>query len=132
MSYDGKIRCIGSFKTEPEAILARDAALKVFKNLPSVVGSDNIDSIVEQAKKTTTKKKTTKIAAKKSPFEKRMDDLREYKEKHGHINVKKSDDKSLYKFCINIRYVRSHPEKSDRAFTDDRIASLDALGFDWR
>ena len=61
MKYDGKPRGVGSFKTVPEAVLARDAALKVFKaNKPSVVGSDNIDSIVEQAKKTTTKKKTTK------------------------------------------------------------------------
>ena len=31
----------------------------------------------------------------KKSFEQRMDDLRAYKEKHGHVNVKKSDDKSL-------------------------------------
>ena len=70
-------------------------------------------------------------AAKKSPFEKRMDDLREFKEKHGHVNVKKSEDESLYGFCKNIRKARNNPEKSDRALTDDRIASLDAVGFDW-
>ena len=51
MRYNNKARYPGCFKTLEEAILARDAALKVFdENLPSVVGSDNIDSIVEQAK----------------------------------------------------------------------------------
>ena len=64
-------------------------------------------------------------------FEKRLEDLRAYKEKNGHVNVKKSDDKSLYDFCINIRQARKHPEKSNTIINDDRIASLDALGFDW-
>ena len=67
-------------------------------------------------------------------FEQRIADLREYKEMNGHVNVKYKDDKSLYDFCYNIRKVRKNPEKStDRklALTDDRIASLDALGFEW-
>ena len=64
-------------------------------------------------------------------FEQRIEDLQTYNEKHGHINVKKSDDKSLYEFCRNIRYARKNPEKSTVALTDDRIASLDALGFEW-
>ena len=64
-------------------------------------------------------------------FEQRMDDLRAYKEKHGHINVKKSDDKSLHNFCRHIRRARKNPEKSTVAITDDRITSLDALGFNW-
>ena len=51
MRYNNKPRYPGYFKTLEEAILARDAALKVFKeNKPSVVGSDNIDSIVDKAK----------------------------------------------------------------------------------
>ena len=65
-------------------------------------------------------------------FEQRMDDLKTYKEKHGHVNVKRSDDKSLYQFCNNIRLARNRPEKSNMALTADRIASLDALGFDWK
>ena len=64
-------------------------------------------------------------------FEKRMDDLRAYEKKHGHIKVKSSEDKSLYIFCNNIRYARNNPEKSNMTLTDDRIASLDALGFEW-
>ena len=72
----------------------------------------------------------TERAAKKS-FEQRMDDLRSYKERHGHVNVKHSDNKSLNRFCKDIRYVRKHPERSDMIINDERIASLDALGFDW-
>ena len=64
-------------------------------------------------------------------FEQRIEDLRAYKEKNGHVNVKRSDDKSLYKFCCNIRHTHNNPEKSNMAINDDRIASLDALGFNW-
>ena len=64
-------------------------------------------------------------------FQQRMDDLRAYKEEHGHVNVKGSDDKSLYGFCSNMRQARKHPEKSGMLIIDDRITSLDALGFDW-
>ena len=67
----------------------------------------------------------------RKPFEQRIENLRAYKEKHGHVNVKKSDDKSLFTFRRDIRYARKHPEKSNTVLTDDRIASLDALGFDW-
>ena len=67
----------------------------------------------------------------KKSFEERMDDLRAYKEKHGHINVKKKEDKSLYQFCSRSKYARNNPEKSSKLISDDRIASLDALGFDW-
>ena len=64
-------------------------------------------------------------------FEQQIEDLKAYKEKHGHVNVKKREDKSLKKFCDNIRYARKNPEKSNTVLNDDRIASLDALGFDW-
>ena len=64
-------------------------------------------------------------------FEQRIDDLRAYKEEHGHVNVKGSEDKSLNQFCSHIRYARHNPGKSNLVINDDRIASLDALGFDW-
>ena len=64
-------------------------------------------------------------------FEQRIADLKAYKEKNGHIKVKRSEDKSLYDFCRDMRQARNNPEKSNRALTDDRVASLDALGFDW-
>ena len=68
----------------------------------------------------------------RKPFDQRIADLQAYKEKNGHIKVKRSDDTSLYAFCCDIRYARNNPEKSTLVLADDRIASLDALGFDWR
>ena len=65
-------------------------------------------------------------------FAQRMDDLRAYKENHGHVDVKKSDDRSLYDFCYNIRKARNNPGKSRMLISEERIASMDALGFDWR
>ena len=66
-------------------------------------------------------------------FEQRIEDLQAYKEKHGHVNVKKkSEDKSLYEFCCDIRYARNRIAQGSVALSDDRISSLDALGFDWR
>ena len=35
-------------------------------------------------------------------FEQRIVDLQAFKEKHGHVNVKRSEDKSLYNVCNNI------------------------------
>ena len=64
-------------------------------------------------------------------FEQRIEDLRAYKEKNRHVNVKKSEDKSLYGFCNHMRHARNNPEKSKALINDDRISSLDALGFDW-
>ena len=64
-------------------------------------------------------------------FEHRIAEIRAYKEKHGNVYVKWNEDRSLYGFCTNMRQARKHPEKSTMALTDDRIASLDALGFNW-
>ena len=65
-------------------------------------------------------------------FEQRMDDLRAYKEKHGHVKVKQKEDKSLADFCKHMRHARNNPKKSNVSVTVDRIASLDALGFEWQ
>ena len=62
-------------------------------------------------------------------FAQQIDELRAYKEKHGHVNVKQSDDKSLYHFCWNWRQACINPEKSSKR-NEERIASLDALGFE--
>ena len=69
-------------------------------------------------------------AAKKS-FEQRIADLKAYKKKHGHVKVKRSEDKSLSDFCYNVRYARINPEKITTLINEERIASLDALGFEW-
>ena len=64
-------------------------------------------------------------------FEQRIEDLRAYKAKHGHTNVKEKEDKSLHDFCRNIRRARRHPEKYRMLINEERITSLDAMGFDW-
>jgi len=58
--------------------------------------------------------------------------LKAYKDEHGHINVKREEDQSLSDFCRNIRHARKHFGKSGlMKLTADRIAELDAVGFDW-
>ena len=64
-------------------------------------------------------------------FEDRVEELKAYKAEHGHFNVKKKENISLYEFCRQIRVVRKTPDKSNRQLTADRIAQLDAIGFDW-
>ena len=62
----------------------------------------------------------------------RVADLKAFKDKHGHINVKPSQDKTLNKFISNARAARKNPAKVHAAkLTADRIAWLDALGFEW-
>ena len=46
-------------------------------------------------------------------FEERIEDLRSYKEKHGHLNVRTKEDKSLADFCSGMRHARTNPEKSN-------------------
>ena len=48
---------------------------------------------------------TAFVAAKKS-FEQQIKDLKAYKEKYGHVNVKKSEDRSLYDFCSQRRHIK--------------------------
>jgi len=62
----------------------------------------------------------------------RVEALREYKEKNGHTSVREKDDRSLYKWCSDIRSARRNPETCTKKVTADRIAALDAIGFDWR
>ena len=78
--------------------------------------------------KNNNKIKTTRVI---KSFEQRIEDLRLYKEKHGHVHVEAREDKSLYKFCKNMRYARKYPGKQLYKLDDDRIAKLDTLGIDW-
>ena len=68
----------------------------------------------------------------------RVDELRAYKEKHGHLNVREKEDQSLYGFCSNVRKSRraiisgKRRKRTPIKLTEDRIAALDAIGFDWK
>jgi len=69
-------------------------------------GEEDLKSTKEPAKKrrraldaSGDKKKRTRVS-----FQQRIDELKAYKDEHGHMNVKKNDDNGLYKFCENIKY----------------------------
>ena len=64
----------------------------------------------------------------------RVDKLRAYKEKHGHLNVGYKVDPSLYSFCTNMRNARRAiitGKGTAYKLTEDRITALDAIGFNW-
>jgi hypothetical protein len=61
-----------------------------------------------------------------------VDELKAYKEKHGHLKVDQKEDKSLYIFCYNVRQAQRDPKCTRTKLTEDRIAALDAIGFDWK
>ncbi|EJK59181.1 hypothetical protein THAOC_20628, partial [Thalassiosira oceanica] len=63
-------------------------------------------------------------------FESRLADLRQYKQQHGHLNVKQEEDKSLYNFCQNVRTGRNKPGIGMK-ITDERIKALDEICFPW-
>ena len=58
------------------------------------------------------KSKATRKRAANKTFEQRLEDLRAYKKKHGHVNVKQSEDKSLYAFCYHMKQARKKPDES--------------------
>jgi hypothetical protein len=69
-------------------------------------------------------------------FDDRMEDLKRFKETHGHANVSIPDDKSLAQFCNKARYAHNNPGKGKGKgkgvkLTDERTAAFDALGFNW-
>jgi len=37
-------------------------------------------------------------------FDERIEDLEEYKQTHGHLNMKRDEDNSLYQFCAEVRH----------------------------
>jgi len=67
---------------------------------------------------------------KNKSFEERIEDLKAFKEKHGHIRVTEKHDKSLSNFCKNMRSAR-RGTKQGKVITEDRIKALDELGFEW-
>ncbi len=62
----------------------------------------------------------------------RVEELRLYKMKHGHLRVSSKEDPRLFKFCTKIRCTRRNPGKEMRKLSGEQIESLDAIGFDWR
>jgi hypothetical protein len=65
-------------------------------------------------------------------FPTRIEELKLYKLQYGHMDVRRDQDLGLYNFCRNVRFSRKNTKKGGIKLTPLRIASLDAIGFDWR
>jgi hypothetical protein len=73
-----------------------------------------------------------KVRGKYKTFNDRMEDLKLYKETHGHVYVSIPEDKSLAQFCAIARHARKNPGKSKmKQLTNEHIAAFDAVGFIW-
>lgn len=64
-------------------------------------------------------------------FEERLEQLKDFKEQHGHLRVTEKMDKKLAAYCNNLRQARRKPEAGIMIITDERIKALDELGFEW-
>jgi len=69
------------------------------------------------------------VNGKEKTFEECIEELKAFKEKHGHVRVTAKQDKSLAYFCRNMRCARRG--KGSLTITEDRIRALDELGFAW-
>jgi hypothetical protein len=71
-----------------------------------------------------------KARGKIESFDDQMEDLKRFKQTHGHANVSIPEDKSLAAFCSRVRHAHKNPSKGVK-MSDERIAAFDALGFIW-
>jgi hypothetical protein len=64
-------------------------------------------------------------------FDRRLAALRAFRSKHGHCRPSREKNGDLYEFCARARRARRHPDKDDMLLCRERIAGLEALGFEW-
>ena len=67
----------------------------------------------------------------KHTFEQRVEQMRAFKELHGHLRVTSALDKDLAPFCSTMRYARRSPAPGRRNISEEQIKVLDDLGFEW-
>ncbi|KAL9181856.1 hypothetical protein ACHAXT_012199 [Thalassiosira profunda] len=68
----------------------------------------------------------------KKAFSERLAALQSFKLEHGHMNPQQEDDKSLADFCSSVRQSVKNPGKNGMVMNEQRVAALNAVGFDWR
>jgi len=81
-----------------------------------------------QRRKKEQEEQAPKARGKYKTFGDRMEDLKRFKETHGHANVSIPEDVSLTQFYNNARYARKNPGKGVK-LTDERTAAFGALRF---
>ena len=89
----------------------------------------------EQEEQARQQKKVQEVQAPKTrgkykTFNDRMEDLKRFKETHGHANVSIPEDRSLTKFCAQVRHAHKNPGKGTK-LTDEHIVAFDAMDFIW-
>lgn len=73
-----------------------------------------------------------KLDAPALTFETRLKQLKDFKEKHGHLEVTRSLDEELYDYCQNLRKLSYNPKSTNNMIvTGEIVKKLDELGFDW-
>ena len=61
-----------------------------------------------------------------------MEDLKLFKETHGHVIVSIPEDNSLTQLCAQVRHAHNNPGKSkSKKLTIENITRLSAIGFIW-
>jgi hypothetical protein len=98
-----------------------------------------MDNFEEEECHEASKPKVDKVRQKQKDFFDHVDELKTYKEKHGHLKVRYEKDASLYNFCANVRRsqrasrraIITGKGKIYNRLDDGRIAALDAIGFEW-
>ena len=73
----------------------------------------------------------TNVRGQTISFEQRIEDLKQFKEKHGHCDLRRSSKnyKSLRTWCNNVR--SAHNGTGTMKLTPDRIRRLEKIGFKW-
>jgi hypothetical protein len=96
------------------------------------------DSYLKESTTTTTASVTgasSSTASRDDRFFARVDELRAYKAKHGHLNVRCEEDQSLYDLCKNLRESRraiiTGKGKGTYRLDETRIVALDTIDFNW-
>ena len=95
---------------------------------------DEVDEVNEQAKNDSHLEggRQKRIIRSNNPwksFDERLEALKVFREKHGHVRVTVKHDKSLGWFCTNMR--SAGRGKGNMTITEDRIKALNELGFEW-
>ncbi len=58
-------------------------------------------------------------------FDKWIEVLEKYKQRHGHLSMKRHEDNSLYQFCLDVRHSLKQVKKDGtRKLTVERMISL--------
>ena len=112
-----------------EALLDED-------DLEALLNEDDLEALLVEDDQIIVDLKSSPKKKRRNFFE-RVEELKAFKAKHGHMLVGcRGEDRSLHLFCRNTRQARRDMiagKKGDRrVLNDDRIAALDAIGFDWR